>query len=285
MIFIIIFKLIKNNTTLILVGIVFHCFVAVSPCCWSCLSCANLSCNVKGVYKLRVWQCYYTLTCVCMCVRATWVKSVSHQTDGPPEQYFSRWPLVTVPPRHSDTHTHSLSFNPVSTPQQAGQMAAPRPAVPGKACELKVIPSRFEELPAPPRRGKGGASAHQPPGLGTSGWGFVEWWARRRHQPPLLPPRPAARRKERQSSVQFFSLKMNRWAVCAQGCMCLHLCVRERQTVRDWWSLSRVFDLKGGTKWGGVNDDYHGKIQMYSQLLVTHLVFTLPINPPIIQLK
>lgn len=36
----------------------------------------------------------------------------------------------------------------LSVAQQAGQMAAPRPTVPGKACELKVIPSRSEELPA-----------------------------------------------------------------------------------------------------------------------------------------
>ncbi|GLD65881.1 triple QxxK/R motif-containing protein isoform X6 [Lates japonicus] len=57
---------------------------------------------------------------------------------------------------------------------RAGQMAAPRPAVPEKACELKVIPSRFEELPAPSRCGRGGPRPTCLPGSGTSGWGFVE---------------------------------------------------------------------------------------------------------------
>lgn len=118
---------------------------------------------------------------------------------------------ATPPLTHICTPTLSLSlsFPPLSVslripPQQAGQMAAPRPAVPGKACELKVIPSRFEELPAPSLCGRGGPRPTCLPGSGTSGWGFVEWWARCR-QPPLLPPRPAPRRKEKPSSVQFFS--------------------------------------------------------------------------------
>ncbi|KAK1880449.1 Clustered mitochondria protein like [Dissostichus eleginoides] len=73
---------------------------------------------------------------------------------------------------HSITH-----ISPHKRKEQAGQMAAPRPAVPGKACELKVIPSRFEELPAPMRCGRGGAPGPRPtclPGSETSGWGFVE---------------------------------------------------------------------------------------------------------------
>lgn len=46
-------------------------------------------------------------------------------------------------------------------------MAASQPATPAKACELKVIPSRFEELPEPSRwGGRGGGSTHLPPRLG-----------------------------------------------------------------------------------------------------------------------
>lgn len=98
-----------------------------------------------------------------------------HQTDGPPEEYSVTWPLVNsaihrAPPLLilSYTHTH-LNTNPLflscppSIPQQARQMAAPQPAVPGKACELKVIPSRFEELPAPPWCGRGGGGGLRPP--------------------------------------------------------------------------------------------------------------------------
>lgn len=111
------------------------------------------------------------------------------------------------PTNHTDPLFPPLSFPlshslPVSLcmPQQAGQMAAPRPGVPGKACELKVIPSRFEELPTPSLRSRGGPRPTCLPGSGTSGWGFVEWWACCRQ-----PPQPAPRRKEKPSSVQFFS--------------------------------------------------------------------------------
>lgn len=134
---------------------------------------------------------------------------------------------------HSPSSSHFLSLSlSLFTPQQARQMAAPQPTVPGKACELKVIPSRSEELPASSRCGRGGGQPTCLPGSGTSGWGFVEWWACCR-QPLLLPPRPAPCRKEKPASVQFFCSQMKQMSGCssvwwtARLCPCAFVCYFE----------------------------------------------------------
>lgn len=89
---------------------------------------------------------------------------VVRQLHGLPHQYSVGWPLgslairgATPPlsPIHTSTPSPALSFPSLSSPSP-WQMAASQPATPAKACELKVIPSRFEELPEPPWRGRSG---------------------------------------------------------------------------------------------------------------------------------
>lgn len=100
-------------------------------------------------------------------------------------------------PHHSvHTPTPTLSFPSLPLSLSAPspwQMAASQPATPAKACELKVIPSRFEELPESPwwgRRGGGveGCSTHLPPRLGDIWLGLCGM--ERQPPPPPPPPRP-----------------------------------------------------------------------------------------------
>lgn len=170
-----------------------------------------------------VWVCWWTTRTVsCEVAPGQLSHPVCHRNS-----HTNRYTSTLPPPLIS---SHSLSL---FTPQQARQMAAPQPTVPGKACELKVIPSRSEELPASSRCGRGGGL--QPtclPGSGTSGWGFVEWWACCR-QPLLLPPRPAPCRKEKPASVQFFCSQMKQMSGCssvwwtARLCSCAFVCYFE----------------------------------------------------------
>lgn len=162
-------------------------------------------------------------------------------------------PPLTQTQTHTDllsspSHFLSLCLSvSLCIPQQARQMAAPWPAVPGKACELKVIPSRFEELPAPSLCSRGGPRPTCLPGSRTSGWGFVEWWARCRQ-----PPRPAPCRKEKASSVEFFSYQMNKWVgLCLLVCVfaCVRQCVCMCWEVRGI-AMIALIDGMGWKMWG-----------------------------------
>lgn len=72
-------------------------------------------------------------------------------------------------------------------------------------------------------RQRGGPQPTCLPGSGTSGWGFVEWWACCR-QPLLLPPRPAPCRKEKPASVQFFCSQMKQMSGCSSVWWTAQLC-------------------------------------------------------------
>lgn len=170
---------------------------------------------------------------------------VCGSADGPPEQYPVRWLLgssviqcATATLTQTDTLPLSLLLSfpltlslsralSLSTPQQARQMAAPQPTVPGKACELKVIPSRSEELPASSRCGRGGAPAHLPSRLWDIWLGFCGMMS-------VLPPTPATattagtvpKGEAGVCSVFLLSNETNeRVFVCLVDCAALPVCI------------------------------------------------------------
>ena len=128
--------------------------------------------------------------------------------------------------RHTSTLSHSSSAPSLSIAQQSGQMAAPRPTLPGKACELKVIPSRSEEMPTSSWSRRGEPQPTCLPGSRTSGRGFVEWWACCR-QPLLLPSQPhcAGRRRQRLLSFSTHKWTNEQVSVCLLFSVCLDECL------------------------------------------------------------
>lgn len=154
----------------------------------------------------------------------------------PPGQYGH-----SLPPhrwhRHRHRHTQicylpplisslspSLSVS-LSITQQARQMASPWPAVPGKACELKVIPSRFEELPAPSLCSRGGAPAHLPPRIRDIWLGFCGMMS-------TLPPTTTTGTAPKGENLHLFSFSATKWTN-ERVCIIVYVYVEKWEV--QWW--------------------------------------------------
>lgn len=174
-----------------------------------------------------VWVCWWTTRTVsCEVAPGQLSHPVCHRNS-----HTNRYTSTLPPPLIS---SHSLSL---FTPQQARQMAAPQPTVPGKACELKVIPSRSEELPASSRCGRGGGSS--PPAFQALGHLAGVLWNDERAAANPCYCHHGRHRAERRSRrlFSFSALKWNKWAgVRLSGGLRsfarVHLCAISKQ--EDW---------------------------------------------------
>lgn len=130
-------------------------------------------------------------------------------------------------PHHSVQHTHThtcsrslISLSSLSVPSP-WQMAASQPATPAKACELKVIPSRFEELPEPPWWGRtGGGVLHPPASQARGHLAGTLWNGALRRQPP---PTAATAAERNRTEIDQTSGRL-------PAGLCLHLCGNGRGT-------------------------------------------------------
>lgn len=187
--------------------------------------------------------------CVCVCVCVIQGKKCIYKSNISPHknlcgglwagQVFTMPPTLSLSLCLSNSCIFSLRlslflssclsyFLSLPAPQQAGQMAAPRPALPEKACELKVIPSRFEELPALSRCGGRGALAHLPPRLRDIWLGFCGMMSTR---PPAATatatPTGTGPKGEAVICSVFHQAneQMVYLLVCVDLCLCICLCV------------------------------------------------------------
>lgn len=171
-------------------------------------------------------------------------------------------------------------FLSLPAPQQAGQMAAPRPALPEKACELKVIPSRFEELPALSRCGGRGALAHLPPRLRDIWLGFCGMMSTR---PPAATatatPTGTGPKGEAVICSVFHQAneQMVYLLVCVDLCFCICLCVWE-MTLYDPMGCKRKCEVGCGPHYED-NCKNLTVDKVYTYIFFCHFKMSLLIKP------
>lgn len=175
-----------------------------------------------------VWVCRWTTRTVsCEVAPGQLSHAVCHR-NSPTNRHTSTLPPPLIS-SHSLSFALSLSLH-ATTGQADGSPSAHR------ARKSMWIKGYTQQVWRAARviavRQRGGPQPTCLPGSGTSGWGFVEWWACCR-QPLLLPPRPAPCRKEKPASVQFFCSQMKQMSGCssvwwtARLCPCAFVCYFE----------------------------------------------------------
>lgn len=103
-------------------------------------------------------------------------------------------------------------------------MAASQPATPAKACELKVIPSRFEELPEPPWWGRRGG-LHPPASQARGHLAGTLWNERSAANRRCHRGRHRAERNRTENEQM---------SGCLPADLCLHLCGKEREMLATY---------------------------------------------------